>query len=249
MSKVYETLKKKTDPTVEVYPNIETQNIPDGAITTDKIVDGNVTKEKLTNNLQNVFDIVEDVFDEDGNIDTEDIECDDLTVRYFSTFRGDVDFANDVTFEKIPQCDKVAMYAVKLTDNDQSAYSAICGYVEPDLSSYNPSDIFSALDIDKTQASDFSTTDIDILIEIFTNIVSPVGTSNTYLEIIGNDRITQIWRQYGGGVNNIHFIVKEISTSNTIYELTIDVSLREVTSITHNGEYFTIRLYPLKTML
>lgn len=59
MSKVYETLKKKNDTSVEVYPNIERTNIPDGAIntakledasvTTDKILDFNVTETKLAN--------------------------------------------------------------------------------------------------------------------------------------------------------------------------------------------------------
>lgn len=47
MSKVYETLKKKNDPSVEVYPNIERTNIPDGAINTAKIEDASVTTGKL----------------------------------------------------------------------------------------------------------------------------------------------------------------------------------------------------------
>ena len=47
MSKVYETLKKKNDTTVEVYPNIERPNIPDGAINTAKVEDASVTTNKL----------------------------------------------------------------------------------------------------------------------------------------------------------------------------------------------------------
>lgn len=47
MSKVYETLKKKNDTSVEVYPNIERTNIPDGAINTDKIEDGSITTGKI----------------------------------------------------------------------------------------------------------------------------------------------------------------------------------------------------------
>lgn len=47
MSKVYETLKKKNDTSVEVYPNIERTNIPDGAINTDKLEDGSITTDKI----------------------------------------------------------------------------------------------------------------------------------------------------------------------------------------------------------
>ena len=47
MSKVYETLKKKNDTSVEVYPNIERQNIPNGAVNSAKIEDGSITTQKL----------------------------------------------------------------------------------------------------------------------------------------------------------------------------------------------------------
>ena len=50
MSKVYETLKKKNDTSVEVFPNIERTNIPDGAINTAKIEDGAVTTSKINDN-------------------------------------------------------------------------------------------------------------------------------------------------------------------------------------------------------
>ena len=106
MSKVYETLKKKTDPTVEVYPNIETQNIPDDAITTAKIVDnaittakildGNVTKDKLATLIQNIIDICIGVFDEDGNIDTEDILCQDLKVTQDIDLTGDLNISGHI---------------------------------------------------------------------------------------------------------------------------------------------------------
>lgn len=49
MAKSYETLLKKDDPTVEVYPNIESQNIPSNAVTTDKIAANAVTTDKIAN--------------------------------------------------------------------------------------------------------------------------------------------------------------------------------------------------------
>ena len=50
MTKVYETLKKKNDTTVEVYPNIERTNIPDGAINTAKVEDASITTNKIVDN-------------------------------------------------------------------------------------------------------------------------------------------------------------------------------------------------------
>lgn len=47
MSKVHETLKRKNDTSVEVYPNIERENIPNAAINTAKLEDGSVTNVKI----------------------------------------------------------------------------------------------------------------------------------------------------------------------------------------------------------
>ena len=57
MSEIIQTLRKKNDATVEIYPNIKAENIPNGAVstsklsntavTTEKILDGAVTSDKL----------------------------------------------------------------------------------------------------------------------------------------------------------------------------------------------------------
>lgn len=78
MSKVYETLKKKNDTSVEVYPNIERTNIPDGAINTAKLEDKAVTTSKINNNA-----VTSDKLDDgavitdkiaDGNVTTNKLE-------------------------------------------------------------------------------------------------------------------------------------------------------------------------------
>ena len=46
----YQTLREKDNPSNNVFPNIKTQNIPDGAITTAKIADYNITESKLASN-------------------------------------------------------------------------------------------------------------------------------------------------------------------------------------------------------
>lgn len=53
MAKIYETLRKKNDSTIEVYPNIESQNIPNGAVTETKLGTNAVTTGKLANNSVN----------------------------------------------------------------------------------------------------------------------------------------------------------------------------------------------------
>lgn len=47
MSEIIDTLHKKNDLTVDVYPNIKSENIPTGAVTTDKLDNGAVTTTKI----------------------------------------------------------------------------------------------------------------------------------------------------------------------------------------------------------
>ena len=78
MSKVYETLKKKNDTSVEVYPNIERQNIPNGAINTAKLEDGAVNYSKLNDALRDDIDNFNNIYDaEDDKISVADIDVTD----------------------------------------------------------------------------------------------------------------------------------------------------------------------------
>ena len=78
MSKVYETLKKKNDTSVEVFPNIERTNIPDGAINTAKIEDRAVTYNKLSDAIRQRYDDFDRIYDhEDGKLSVSDIDVTD----------------------------------------------------------------------------------------------------------------------------------------------------------------------------
>lgn len=102
MSKVYETLKKKNDPSVEVYPNIEAQNIPsnavdtskinDGAITTNKISDEAVTYNKLESNLKNTINNFNAIYD----ADLDELSIDNLDVTDDAQIGGNVTIDNDL---------------------------------------------------------------------------------------------------------------------------------------------------------
>lgn len=52
MSDLITTLKKKDDISVNVYPNIKGDNIPDNSISASKIINGNVTLAKLASNAR-----------------------------------------------------------------------------------------------------------------------------------------------------------------------------------------------------
>lgn len=74
MAQVITTLKKKGDISVDIYPNIKAENIPnnaidenkisDASITTNKIADNSVTKDKL-DVIKNKFCVVFDLADVD----------------------------------------------------------------------------------------------------------------------------------------------------------------------------------------
>ena len=83
MSKVYETLKKKNDTSVEVYPNIERTNIPDGAINTAKVEDASITTNKIVDSAVTTAKINNGAVTEsklaDGSVNTDKIADGNVT--------------------------------------------------------------------------------------------------------------------------------------------------------------------------
>lgn len=95
MSKVYDTLKKKNDPTVEVYPNVERQNIPDGAINSAKIEDRAVILSKLSDSLQSDVNNFEAIYNaEDDKITVADVEATD-DIRCSNVYASSSVYATD----------------------------------------------------------------------------------------------------------------------------------------------------------
>lgn len=60
MSDIITTLKSKSNPTDSVYPNIIVDNIPDGAITTAKILDNSITSAKIQDEAITTSKIADD---------------------------------------------------------------------------------------------------------------------------------------------------------------------------------------------
>lgn len=102
MSKVYETLKKKNDTSVEVYPNIERTNIPDGAINTAKIEDKAVNYNKLNDAIRQRYDDFDSIYNhEDGKLSVSDIDVtDDINCSNINTSNkvngSDIEASNSI---------------------------------------------------------------------------------------------------------------------------------------------------------
>lgn len=100
MSKVYETLKKKNDTSVEVYPNIERQNIPNGAVNTDKIDDRAINYNKLNDALRQQSDDFDSIYNH---------ENDKLSV-------SDIEVSDDIDCTNINASNKVTAYDIETSN-------------------------------------------------------------------------------------------------------------------------------------
>lgn len=110
MSEIIQTLRKKNDASVEIYPNIKADNIPanavttakinDGAVTTAKINDGSVTTAKINDGAITTAKI------NDGAITTAKISDDAITTAKISD--------NAITTSKI---NNESVTSDKLADN------------------------------------------------------------------------------------------------------------------------------------
>lgn len=102
MSEILQTLRKKNDTSVEVYPNIKRDNIPsdaittakilDGAVTTAKINDGSVTTAKLDDTLKTTVNTFNNIYDDDLG----EMSIDSLDVTDDAHVGGNVTIDNDL---------------------------------------------------------------------------------------------------------------------------------------------------------
>ena len=114
MSKVYETLKKKNDTSVEVFPNIERTNIPDGAINMAKIEDRAVTYNKLSDAIRQRYDDFDRIYDhEDGKLSVSDI---DVTDDIYCT---NINASNKVNANYIESSNSIKSHEYYDADDDE----------------------------------------------------------------------------------------------------------------------------------
>lgn len=258
MAKIYETLRKKNDPTIEVYPNIESQNIPNGAVTETKLGTNAVTTGKLANSSVNSNKL------SDGAVTTNKIgtfavtneKIADNSISNAKMQNDSVNTANIVN-GSITQ-DKIRASAVgtiemadgsindsKLNNNlwnwlqrirntynlyvgsgDEKVYGIFDTFTATDdFNEYVDEDINNALDLDRPLASDYTTTDLDILKIIIDGVYKDSYGSAIRTHIIqGSDRTIALIKN--GSIYTIQMY--EDSTNTKLFELEFDGSTRTI---------------------
>lgn len=102
MSEILQTLRKKNDTSVEVYPNIKSDNIPADAITTAKILNGAVTYDKLEGNIQDVVTRFNTIYD---------AEDDEMSV-------ASINVSDDVNTSNINASNKITTNDLEVTNDE-----------------------------------------------------------------------------------------------------------------------------------
>lgn len=198
MSKIHTTLHKKGDSSVEIYPNIETENIPDLAITTNKISgesvttakiqDGAITTAKLSSNSVTSGKLATSSVTNgkisDGAVTTSKIQNASITNEKIA----DGSISNGKIQNGSVSYNKLATDVTLLFDKINRTFNLFVGvgakpvyFGNTTLSSlwnnYSDEDINEALDFNKNQV-DYSNTDLDII----ALIIDGLYTSN---DIVG----------------------------------------------------------------
>lgn len=220
MSKIHTTLHKKGDSSVEIYPNIESENIPDLAITTNKISGESVTTAKISDLAVTTSKIASNSVTSgklatssvtngkinDGAVTTSKIQNASITnekiadgsISNAKIQNGSISYnklSTDITllFDKINR-------TFNLFASVGTSFPKYFGNVTlPSLwNNYTNEEINEALDFDKNQV-DYSNTDLDII----ALIIDGLYTSND---------INGIYDSVGYG--DVEIIIRKTSSTN-----------------------------------
>jgi hypothetical protein len=249
MSKIHTTLHKKGDSTVEIYPNVESENIPNNAITTDKITDASVTTAKINDGAVTTAKIASNSVTSgklasnavttakinDGAVTTSKIE--NLSInenKIQDNSISTVKLKNGaVTYDKLASDVKLLFDKINRTFN---LFVGVGGspmyFGNTTLSSlwnnYSDEDINDALDFDKLQG-EYSNTNLDIIAIIIDGLYNPNNIRGDYE-----------YATYG----NVDITIRKTSSTNyQIYynenntrefEMEFDLSTHTITSYSNN---------------
>lgn len=249
MAKIYETLRKKSDPSIEVYPNIESQNIPNGAVTETKIGTNAITTGKLANNSVNSNKLA------DGSVSTTKLvdssvtntKIADNSISNVKMQSGSVGTSNIVN--NAVTTDKIASGSIndgKLNNNlwnwykrlqntyilyagsgDEKLYGFLDTFTADDeFNEYADEDINDALDFDRASSSDYSSTDLRIYKLIIDGLYKDSYGSARGTKIInGTDRSIALYKS-----SSIYTLqMYEESTNTKLFELKFDGSTYTIT--------------------
>lgn len=262
MAKIYETLRKKNDPTIEVYPNIESQNIPSGAVTETKIGTNAVTTGKLANSAVNSNKLADGAIIStklaDGAVTTNKIA--DNSISNAKMQFDSVGTSNIVNYAVTT--DKLApssvsdgqlsnslwkwlkrvqnTYLIKVGSSEENAFGIFNTFTADEyFIEFTSSQINNALLFDRASSSDYTTTDLEVYKMIIDGLYKDnYGSDWNSIQI--SDRTFVLTKS-----TNIYSIkMIQESTNTTLFELTFDSDTYTITNYIYN-KYIYIGLVKL----
>lgn len=242
MSDVITTLHKKGDNTVNVYPNIKSDNIPDDSITTDKIVNNAITTDKIESGSITRSKLIAGVISSNelasNSVTTTKILDDSITeIKLASnSISNDKIQNNAITNEKINdnEIERTKLstflqnfinqlnhtYNIYMGDENDTVLLNIGTTTLSDINDYSSDDFDHALDFDKVQA-DITTTDLSIYKMIIDGINFNNKATNDRIETRCNGITMSLQKA-------TNYVIYCADTSHT-FELEFDSDLNIIT--------------------
>lgn len=219
MSDIITTLKSKTNPSDNVYPNIKRDNIPDGAINGNKIENGTISLGKVDSSIFNPINYFSTIYNSSNDkitisaldclyINFDSISGDYINSNNFSskklTIFEEANLTGDITFYSIPKMNGTNLYELNLSDESTISLNVFTRLEV--IGEYSSIDINHALDFaSKNQPSDFNARDIEILKKIFEGLF-PIGWGRraTQKYFIENNKESYIYIENDGTYGRIY---------------------------------------------
>jgi hypothetical protein len=252
VAKIYETLRKKNDPTIEVYPNIESQNIPNGAVTETKIGTNAVTTGKLANSSVNSNKLA------DGSVSTTKLvdssvtntKIADNSISNAKMQSGSVNTSNiinnAVTTDKIASGSindgklsdtlwnwykRIAnTYLIYVGDSDETMFTLFGTFTADEtFNEYSSEDIHHAFDFDKPSSSDWDITDLRIL-KLFIDSLYKNSLYGLAYSIKVNDLQIAMYTD----TTYYYITLIRLSTNTDLFKLQFDPTDFSITSYTYD---------------
>lgn len=242
MSKIHTTLHKKGDSSVDVYPNIESENIPSGAITQDKMANGSIGTNQILANAITSAKISSNAITS-GKLATSSVTTDKINDGAVTTSKitnssitnekiADGSISNAKIQDNAITYNKLSSDITTLFDKINRTYNLFFGvgttfpkyFGNTTLSSlwnnYTNEEINEALDFDKLQG-EYSNTDLDIIALIIDGLYTSNDINGDYESV---------------GYGDIEFIIRKTSLTNYqiyYYENNVAQFKMEFDSSTH----------------
>ena len=240
MSKVYQTLRKKNDTSVEIYPNIEPdENIPNNSVDGSKLKSNSITSGKLANSSVTNAKI------NDGAVTSDKLANNSVTNAKINDGAVTSSKIADGTIQLSNLCPSIVKsllcldytYLLYMGNEYDTDYTFICSTtISNVINDYSQSDISSALDFDKNQA-DYTSTDLAILKLIIDGFGE--GLSNNRQSVKNDSYIFSIYKSA-----NYYVIQVTDWLDNVVFKLSFNGSTYTITEYI-NTEYIYIDLVKL----